>query len=203
MCWRIWFIGVLLFCTDSYIMSQDRGTIYKLENGIYVAAVNVRFESCHAQQQNENWCWAACVEMVLKYQNVNISQKEIVERAFGADGNVTANGADIVRAASGWYYNGTYINAKQEYLKSVTSMIDDLAYHYPIIIGLKDGYQGDIGHAYVLTHIYYRIDVSGNVSPFKVVLIDPWITGDQEKVIDWNDFYKRITTIVHVYRVEY
>lgn len=201
MLWRVLCVELLLFCTGLHVMSQNRGTIYKLENGIYVAAVDVRFESCHAQQLNENWCWAACVQMVLKYQNINISQNEIVERAFGIDGDITANGADIVRAASGWHYNGAYINAKQEHFKSVACMIDDLAYHYPIIIGLKDSYRGEVGHAYVLTHIYYRIDARGEVLPFKVVIIDPWSDGDQEKVLDWNDFYRRITTIVHVYRV--
>lgn len=45
------------------------GTIYRnRETGELCAAVKTeRFVDAAATQQNENWCWAACVQMVLAY----------------------------------------------------------------------------------------------------------------------------------------
>ena len=31
------------------------------------------------------WCWAACIEMVLKYHGFDVPQKDIVARTFGTD----------------------------------------------------------------------------------------------------------------------
>lgn len=56
--------------------------------------------------------WAACVQMVLNYQGVNVDQEDVVRRAKGYRVNEGGTAYDIQRAADGWHTNGHTIVAK-------------------------------------------------------------------------------------------
>ena len=34
------------------------------------------------RQKMENWCWAACIQMVLNYHGLYVDQKDVVARVF-------------------------------------------------------------------------------------------------------------------------
>ena len=161
--------------------------------------VDPSFSRCFHTQVGDNWCWAACIQMVLEYQGMHVSQSSIVKRAYGDTYDITANKKDIVRALNGWYKDGHIIYARYETFKSVDILVNDLVHRYPIIVGLNER-GGSVGHSYVLSHIYFTKDYYGNLQPFKVVVVNPAKSYSQEETLDWNDFFQRINTIVHVYR---
>jgi hypothetical protein len=82
--------------------------------------------------------------------------------------------------------------------KSQFNLIDDLAFRYPVIVGLDMPGQ-NMGHAYVLTAIFFYYDQNQRKVPVEVVLRDPWPKNQSRTVLKWNDFFNRINCIVHVY----
>lgn len=186
---------VLLFFS-SIACAQRRGEVLRIDGTISVARVNNYIEYCHHRQYKENWCWAACVQMVLDYYGLDVYQTSIVKRAYGDEYNVTANKNDIVRAINGWYISGSVVNARYERYKNAKTLIDAISSGQPLIVGLNE--DSSVGHAYVLTHIFFKNDYNGNMSPIRVVLINPANNGDLEESLDWTEFYNRINTIISI-----
>lgn len=180
--------------------SQNRkGQIFYAKNdNLYWAAVETTyFREYVAKQRNNNWCWAACTQMVLNYQGVNVTQEQIVERVFGARVDRPGTAKDIVEGASGWYMDGHTIEANFDYPLAPQKLIDDLVNKYPLVVGLEMPGQ-DVGHAYVLTGISFRKD--GNaVYPRSVILRDPWPGSQSRITLPWDDFSSRAHTIVHIF----
>lgn len=206
---RIIYILILgLMPLMSWAQTRHGGTIYRLGNGEYCAAVKTDyFIDYVATQKEENWCWAACIEMVLHYQGVSVSQNDIVRRAFGYAADRGGTIYDIIKGADGLVTsNGTVIRAKGESPsgKSKISFIDDLAKRYPLIVGLSMPGQ-TVGHAFVMTGIVFTTDASGHqVYPRKVILRNPWPYRKGQKIADreelsWSNFISRVHTIVHIY----
>ena len=177
--------------------AQRRGSVVRIDGSISVARVNDYMESCFHRQYKDNWCWAACVQMVLDYYDLSVSQSRIVERAYGDDYDFTANKRDIINALNGWYVGGYTVRASYESYKSAKTLIDAIASGRPLIIGLNERYTST-GHAYVLTHIFFTKDYYGNMTPTRVVVINPYNRGDLEESLDWTEFYKRINTIITI-----
>jgi len=189
-------ILLLVFTTSAY--SQRWGSIVRIDGtNISVARVNDYMEYCYHRQYKENWCWAACLQMVLDYYGLEVSQSRIVERAYGDDYDLTANGEDIAAAVNGWYLGGAWIHATSEKYKSAKTLIEALVKGTPLIIGLDERYSST-GHAYVLTHVFFTTDTYGNMTPSRVLVVNPANSGDLEESLDWDEFYERINTIVVV-----
>ena len=51
----------------------------------YIGIDIVRMNFVAARQLNSQWCWAACIKMVLNYYGVSITQKQIVARTYKAN----------------------------------------------------------------------------------------------------------------------
>ena len=177
--------------------AQRRGSVVRIDGSISVARVSDYMEYCFHRQYKDNWCWAACVQMVLDYYGVDVTQTRIVERAYGDDYDLTANKNDIVEALNGWHIKGYTVRANYERYKNAKTLIDAIASGRPLIIGLNEKYTST-GHAYVLTHIFFTKDYNGNMTPTRVVVINPANSGDLEESLEWSEFYKRINTIITV-----
>lgn len=193
---KVLLLSLMLFLT-TLSFSQIRGSVVRIDGSISVARVNDCMESCFHRQYKDNWCWAACVQMVLDYYGLSVSQSRIVERAYGDEYDLTANKYDIIDAINGWYVNGSTVRASYERYKNAKTLIDAIASGHPLIIGLNERYT-TTGHAYVLTHIFFTNDYNGNMTPTRVVVINPANSGDLEESLDWSEFYKRINTIITV-----
>lgn len=187
----------LMLLSTALSFAQRRGSVVRIDGTISVARVNDYIERCFHRQYKDNWCWAACVQMVLDYYGLSVSQSRIVERAYGDDYDFTANKNDIIGALNGWYVNGYTVRANYERYKNAKTLIDAIASGRPLIIGLNERYTST-GHAYVLTHIFFTKDYNGNMTPTRVVVINPANSGDLEESLDWSEFYKRINTIITV-----
>lgn len=193
---RLILYALILFLSMT-TTAQRRGSVVRIDGSISVARVNDYMESCFHRQYKDNWCWAACVQMVLDYYGLPVSQSRIVERAYGDDYDFTANKHDIISALNGWYVGGYTVRASYESYKSAKTLIDAIASGRPLIIGLNEKYTST-GHAYVLTHIFFTKDYYGNMTPTRVVVVNPYNSGDLEESLDWTEFYKRINTIITV-----
>ncbi|MFN5318979.1 MAG: C39 family peptidase [Bacteroidia bacterium] len=188
---------IILYLIKAYAINAQ-GEIYQMgdKNDFCAAVLTDQFKFYHAEQEYDNWCWAACIKMVLNYQGVKVEQKDIVKKAYGKIVNEPADCYIMTRAANGWDYNGMQIKAWQVSNVIAKDLIDALAYKYPVIIGLNMPGQ-EVGHAYVLTGIrfYYK---NKREIPYKVILRDPWPPNKDKIEIEWEDFKSRINCIVHV-----
>lgn len=191
---------VVLAAIPSMLYSQNRkGQIFYSKNdGLYWAAIKTTyFKAYVARQRSDNWCWAACTQMVLNYQGVYASQEQIVERVFGSQVDRPGSAQNIVQGAKGWYVDGHYIDAKADYSFIPQKLIDDLVNKYPLVVGLSMPGQ-TVGHAYVLTGISFQ-KYGENIYPHSVILRDPWPDNPSRKVLSWSDFSSRAHTIVHIF----
>lgn len=193
-------LSVIFSAIPSNVFSQNRkGQIfYSKSDGLYWAAIETSyFRAYVARQRSENWCWAACTQMVLNYQGVSASQEQIVERVFGAQVDRPGSAQNIVQGASGWYVDGRTIGARADYSFIPQKLIDDLVNKYPLVVGLRMPGQ-NVGHAYVLTGLSFQ-KYGDAIYPQSVILRDPWPDNQSRLVLSWSDFSSRAHTIVHIF----
>lgn len=195
--------SLLLILSSFYateVFSQS-GEIYQIgtQNNYVAGDFYDKVERYKAQQRSQNWCWAACVQMVLKNQGLFVDQCDIVKQGFGQNSCIDkpANCFTIEQAAGGWNINGRRIKAWVNTNVTANDLIDDLAFKYPLIVGLDMPGQ-NVGHAYVLTAIYFSYDSRNVKKPYKVILRDPWPSNPSRLELNWSDFYSRINCITHV-----
>lgn len=196
---RIYIILNLILLINLPAFSQ--GKIYQIDNrNDYAAAVKTeKFQFYAASQKESNWCWAACIQMVLNYQGLLVDQCTIVKKAFNTTRcvNQPADCHTIEYGVSGWQINNRQIRGQVDFSPSTGELIDQLAYRNPVIIGL-DMPGNNIGHAYVLTAIFFSYDLNNRKVPYKVVLRDPWPDHPSRQELSWSDFVNRINCITYV-----
>ncbi|QDU65316.1 hypothetical protein Pla86_03810 [Planctomycetes bacterium Pla86] len=85
---------------DADSLSQPAGT--ESEYGMKTVTLT-GFEAVESPQREPVWCWAACASMILRYNGIDVSQEEIVDRVHGylPDGSLkvaTASRFELLRA---------------------------------------------------------------------------------------------------------
>lgn len=201
---RTWFLLAIALLTLAPTPSL-RSDVAQLGQNLYVAGVPTEhFEHFAApqgqgRQRSANWCWAACIQMVLNYHGLKVTQEQIVSKIYGGLVDAPADGAKIVAALNGWVPDAAghaaYVQAIP-YIVSAAEVIRDLTYRWPLIVGLQ---QQPIAHAYVVTAVTYSLDEAGQPVLRGVVLRDPW-PGNQSRVeLSWADFAARCMFATRVY----
>ncbi len=193
-------LTIILMITIN-VSSFSQGRIFQIDSGNdFAAAVKAEeFEFYRASQKEVNWCWAACIQMVLDYQGLFVDQCTIVKKAFKTSHcvNRPADCFTIEDGVDGWSVNNKRIDGEVDFSPSAYELIDQLAYRNPVIIGLNMPDQ-NIGHAYVLTAVFFRYDSNKRKVPYKVVLRDPWPDNKSRQEFEWSDFVNRINCITYV-----
>lgn len=195
---------LIFFClVTEHIPAQ---TVIQLSPGLYCAGIpSKEFEYFAApetsgKQRQSNWCWAACIQMILNYHGVSVTQEQIVRRVFGNLIDLPAGPDVILATLTGWAVNSrgrNVIITATPFIFNGSEIIYDLAYHWPLIIGLT--VPGSIGHACVLTAVTYEIDPYTNEPIFQSVVIrDPWPGHSSRTEISWMEFSQRLTFIARV-----
>lgn len=154
------------------------------------------------KQRMQNWCWAACIQMVLNYHGLYVDQKDIVTRVFGSAVDRPATGHQMMNALSGWAPDArgrrSAIYADNYNLDPAT-VINDLDKKWPLIVGLRGARGAATGHAYVLTAAYFSQDAYGVPTIHRVVLRDPY-PGYQSRIeLDAGEFGQRLQFATRVY----
>ena len=157
------------------------------------------------RQRMQNWCWAACIQMVLNWHGLYVKQEDIVRRVFGGTVDRPAQPNEMLSALRGSVQDArggqSQIQADPVNV-NMKSVIQDLEYRWPLVVGLSG--KGGTGHAYVMTAAYFYMDKnSGNPIIDRVVLRDPYPTKQSRVEMSMEEFRQRCTfaTRIHVQRL--
>lgn len=169
-------------------------------NGAFVAGLPTEtLTDVVARQRAPNWCWAACIQMVLNYHEVPVEQEEVVERIYGGEVDAPASLPQILHALNGWAVgqNGNQVLVRATSFGLTPAVVlNDLSERRPLIAGLVDGYGN--GHAVVLTAVYYVLDRWGQPHFTHAVLRDPWPNRPSRQTVSWGPFAQHLAFLVRV-----
>lgn len=150
-------------------------------------------------QMQANWCWAACVQMVLNYHGLVVNQLDVVNKIYGSSMiDRPASESQILTALNGWApsVNGRYYEVKAYGgFTSPEELVRVLSAKWPLIVGLRNP-NGGVSHACVLTGVYYS-NVFNNFGQYvgvaidKVVLQDPSPFNTPRQEMSWFEFQQR------------
>ena len=122
------------------------------------------------QQQNE-WCWAACISMVFEYYHHAVDQQRIVKETWGTVADMPGMPRDILRDLNKKWTDdaGKVFECQGDvYSVNVNTAVQDLIDDHPLIIGA-------MGHATVLTAITSEVDTATSQYEIQEVIVrDPW-----------------------------
>lgn len=132
-----------------------------------------------AQQQNE-WCWAASVQMILGWYRIPVTQPEIVARLAGVPVNTPGSDPMITAALTGtgndfMGVTHTIQSSHGNGLPAPVMLISELSAQHPILLAFQSGPQS--GHAVVATAVAY-IDTPNGPFIVDIVTRDPWPSPD-------------------------
>ena len=208
-----WIYRYLLISLLAFMLLFSPSAVFaemaEIAPGIYMAGIPTdQFQyfaapEGYGRQRSANWCWAASIQMVLNYHGLYVTQEAIVAKVYGQLVDQPAQPEQIIQALNGWApdVRGRYSAVMADpYSISGPTLVYDLTYRWPLIVGLR----GDpIGHAYVLTAITYRVDARNNPIIQTVVLRNPWPSSPSREEMTWNEFSSRVmfATRVHVARL--
>lgn len=157
--------------------------VQQCEAGIDSRLAHVSAASVGGQHMNQ-WCWAACIEMVFKYYGLNVPQETIVQQTWGAIVNLPGQPhqilANLNRPWRDSYGRDFYVSGDAFSANPVTAA-QDLSNNMPLIIGT-------MGHVMVLTSLQYVRDQWGNGEVMAAVVRDPW-PGRGRRVLSAQEWY--------------
>ena len=128
-------------------------------------------------QQENQWCWAACIEMIFAYNGFEISQSAIVESTWGNIVNMPASDQQIMRDLNRpWTdHHGKRFRTSATVVGAAAAA-RELANNMPLIICTT-------GHAMVLTALNYVTNpftTNGEVK--EAIVRDPWETNGRRSL---------------------
>ena len=143
--------------------SQFFDAPFQPQQAEYVGISSASLEYVASFQKRQMWCWAACIEMVMRYYGLNVTQEEIASRTFGTDwyGNPPPFGAtisDITKNLNNWGIdrNGHRYRVSARVSHSLIKdalFLKELSYQKPMIIAYGPNLHS--GHVVVLTAASY------------------------------------------------
>lgn len=177
-----------------------RADVAPLESGGFVAGLPTEsLVEVVARQRAPNWCWAACIEMVLNYHQVPVQQEVLVQRIYGGQIDAPATLPQILQALNGWAVEGDGRRVRVQATSfglTPAVVLRDLTDRRPLIAGLVDG-QGN-GHTVVLTAVCYVLDAFGQPYFTYAVVRDPWPGSPSRQTVPWALFASRLAFLVRV-----
>ncbi len=139
-----------------------------------------QFNYVASLQEQSEWCWAASTQMILRWLDVDVDQRDVVRRIRGDAEEQTASARDITRALNAISKSRS---GKREIIHAMsaagppneTVMISELRQRVPMLltIDLGPGFR----HAVVLTAARYYRDAAG-IHIVSLVIRDPYPTPD-------------------------
>jgi len=137
-----------------------------------------------ALQQQSQWCWAACIEMVFRYYGFDVPQKRIVEETWGHAVNMPGSPAQIIGDLNRRWMDESgrgFSVAGDVYSVNAVTAAQDLAGDMPLIVGT-------MGHAVVLTSLVYLRNAYGGGQVTSAIVRDPW-PGRGRRILTPQEWY--------------
>jgi hypothetical protein len=128
----------------------------------YVGIPNSKMNYYSSVQQKPKWCWAASIQMLLNYYQVDIDQKQIVERTYGV--NEQGESPDYPASIETVQFNLNHtgfdkkgrryiVTAKSDFGPPIPQLlIDELSQKRPVVIGYQANFGG---HIVLITAVSY------------------------------------------------
>jgi len=140
-----------------------------------------RFDKVYAKQENSMWCWAACLEMIMRHNGVNISQDEFAKHSCGVNWQGIPNNCPASFNVITNYLNSFWFDATDEYCLSASlnygtpdlfRVYNELNLGNPVVVSYRNS-NAVIGHAVLITGIegYFLHD---SMFVTKFIIRDPW-----------------------------
>jgi len=137
--------------------------------GIDSGIANVTAAAVGGQHLNQ-WCWAACIEMVFRYYGYHVPQEEIVQQTWGRIVNLPAQPAQILANLNRSWQDSSgaeFSVSGTSYGANPVTAAQDLSQNMPLVIGT-------MGHAMVLTSLTYARNQFGQGKVQAATVRDPW-----------------------------
>jgi hypothetical protein len=135
-----------------------------------VGVPTAEMDRVYEPQQNSQWCWAACINMVFAHYGLYVPQREIVRRSFGGMVNMPAT-PDLIIAnlnAAWRSQTGESFRVESDHTTAGPQLAaSELRDGHPLIIGT-------MGHAMVLSAMRYSYDTVGRFQLYEMIVRDPW-----------------------------
>jgi hypothetical protein len=130
--------------------------------------------SCYNQEQT-NWCWAACERSILNYFGFNPlpSQTQIVQTVYDPATNTGATVGQIVSSLGTWSVHGSSSSSSL----SFSTIVGEINNGEPMIAGRNS-------HANLIRGFYQ--DTSSSISD--VYWIDPWPSYTSYNITDYTNY---------------
>lgn len=100
------------------------------------------------------WCWAACVEMMIRFYGIPVEQELIVRRVYGVPANQPADDRTISASLDGWGFDmlGRRVSVRSSVSNGIPApwiLLRELMKGRPILVTFNAG--AAVGHAVVVT----------------------------------------------------
>lgn len=115
---------------DNHIISEferNDSEIVRIAAGSKTLSVTV------TKQEKSNWCWAACTQAILSYNNKTVSQSDIVTYVKGSDSDVGGNTSNIADALNHFLDVTTY-KSHTGNTKTYSTMVTKIKNSKPIVL---------------------------------------------------------------------
>jgi len=132
------------------------------------------FDFVAAAQEQDMWCWAASIQMLLNYYGISIHQRDIVSRVFGFPANEPGTDAEINASLNGWgvQTSGRRFVVRSSIVNGVPQpsvLYQELSSRRPVLLAFNPGCS--VGHAVVVTGVSL---LNGVIT--SLIYRDPWPT---------------------------
>lgn len=187
--------SLLLIITTVFAYGQRNKNIIKIGQNTYRVSIDMstfRFQKASqgtsTRGGNNLSTAAACLQMILDYNELNVTQQQI-STYFPTDATISdalfsVNVMDTSLWGKSIHLSCDNLNVDED------AIFDDLSTNKPIILVRNSG-SGQT--ASLITDMSYNIklDAQGNqtgITPINIVVRDPSTNGASTKIINWSDF---------------
>ena len=156
------------------------------------------------KQKKGVWCWAACLQSILRFKGINISQEQIVFNIHkSVSGSLDEGGDlyDMLKTIEDLWYHGEDLFLTDVYRSfngdPITFIVNNLEENQPVLCGFFDGSSSKYGHVGVITGIDFV--VNGEFAQIiNLTIWDPLI-GTSLKKLSCENFKNLVEFLVAIY----
>jgi len=123
-----------------------------------------QFDFVASPQMQSFWCWAAGIEMILRWYGVNVSQTQIVERIKGRLTNEPGSDEEISASLNAWAVrvDGRWVRIRSKVVRGAPTpamLIRQLRQGHPVLLAVATGpYSGHILVATSMTYLGWKVE---------------------------------------------
>lgn len=188
------------------LFSADELARWNGYDGDYQYADLTGFETVAASQEDPEWCWAAAVQMVLAFNDVEVEQREIVRAVFGettGQGSTAGTTGRILRALTGFvqgragevrWFSPIQLIPRAD---NAFAIVDSIESGYPLIIGLRPR-GNSFGHIVVVTGVSYYEFSPGVVALDSLEVFDP-AEGGGGRTLEYDEIISELDFVIVTY----